>query len=655
MNYQQQNDSTNQNGWPKILNYFCSFLLYAIIIAYLGLFDKLFLVAGLLFFGFLSGFFRFVKQFIRSDSLFSQLNLINAFLLLVSLFWLGSLLSFSPFPALSGRDEGSYANAAIYLAKEGNLFFKLPAFDLLKNEGPAHQALNFPGFVVENGFLTSQFSPAYSVWLAVFFNFFGSVSSFAWANAFLILGGATSFYFFLRIWFPTWVSAGGFVALLSHFIFFWFPRFTLSENLTFFLFTNLILFLALIGKKRSSKIYFWVVIEIAILFPLVRPEGWWVLFFLLTYGFLRKMRQNNRLSLTERIKKIRENSFSAPSVLKRKSFWQILFWLGASIFILIYTFKLQLPVYLRLFKDWINWSENKSFYQGIKSNVSLDSLTGLKKAGLSFLPSLSHLEYFWKIEWIYGVLIFGIFAFILFFLSFFGSSLLKKRERSFIIFLFLVSLPFWLAFFSPQISPDHPWFLRRFFSVILPSSLFLTILLAVRLGQKMIKRKESYSLFLSIFLGLIIVPSLFANAYFFNLKLEDGRSQALEQIGNYFQKDDLIFLSRESSGNGWKMFSEPLSSIYGLESAYVYSPENILNNREIINQYLRMGRRVFIVLGDNSFKFEHDLGRDFNLILDKKIFFQEQDLDLSENEKLISFPLIQKKEHTVKIYLLSPK
>ena len=134
--------------WARITNFAILFLLYAIILAYLGYFSTTFLLVGLLIIGYLTGAFAAVFKIVK-NILNDDLDIIGLFIFLGCSFWLVFLLLFSPFPAFSGRDEGSYANAAIYISQQDSYFLQLPLLKYLKNEGPARQLLNFPGFVAQ--------------------------------------------------------------------------------------------------------------------------------------------------------------------------------------------------------------------------------------------------------------------------------------------------------------------------------------------------------------------------------------------------------------------------------------------------------------------------------------------------------------------------
>jgi len=617
--------------WSKLVGSACVFLLYGIILAQTGFFNLPLLALGFLAIVFI-GKVPNSLVFLFREFFFSNFNFLRFAILISWVLWLIFLMAFSSFPAFSGRDEGSYANAAIYLTRFSSLSFHLPLLDHLKAEGPAHQSLNFPGFIIKGDNLSSQFNPAYIVWLGIFFSVTRMAASLILANGILILGGVTAFYLLLRLFAPRWISAAALLVILFNFLFIWFPRFTLSENLAFFAFFNLLLFLVLLRKSSDEKFLF-PIAALAILFPLIRPEGWWLLvvtIILFCFWYLKRLVVIPKKYLTK-----------LPIVL-----------LGGVLFILYIIYN-QLPVYRRLIRDWLKWPSTSTYYASMAEGHF--SLTNLKETLLAVFPSWQRFTYFLRIEWNYGVLIFGIIALLVLmvFLLDRKKRFFSERKRILIGITALLSFPFFTAFFSPQISPDHPWMLRRFFWVVLPCGILASFLLLLELANK-VSRSAVISL-ISLSLALLLVPSLSAGAYFLTLKSDSGREAVLKELKNDFQKEDFVFLSRESSGDGWRMWSEPLSSLYGVNAAYVYSPSNIVDFRQVLYDRFSEGKKSYVILPANAFDFEHELKKYFSLILDKELSFTNLEMNVQSNSGNTSFPILENREHLVKIYLLSPK
>lgn len=617
--------------WSNLVTSACLFILYSITLAYLGLFYGWLVLLGLLF---ILVFNRSYKAFQDLLKIYFQENFdkIRFIIIMSWMVWFLVLLVFAPYPAFSGRDEGSYANAAVYLAKFHNINFHLPLLDHFKAEGLAHQSLNFPGFVITNGNLTSQFSPAYYTFLATFYSLTGSVGSFILANGLLVLGGMIGFYLLLRLFSLRWVATAGFLALLFNFLFLWVPRYTFSENMAFFLFPNLVYFICLFRKTKALN-YLYPVIAILVLFPLTRPEGWWLLIatiILFAYWY-------------------KKGIFILPKISPIKTTLALL----GGVLLFAYTSYTQFPVYKRLIRDWIKWPATSANYLDVAhGNVSFGNIKQIVSA---FFPNTLKFLYFLRVEWNYGVLIFGLIATITLIIYIFyrNKSVFSEKADYLIGFLAFLSFPFFGAFISPQISADHPWMLRRFFFVILPCGILASIVLISVISEKVNEKVKSVAA--PILLALLVVPSLFASVYFVFGKTDTGREEVIEKIASGYAQDDYLFFTRESSGDGWHMWADPLSSIFGLNSVYVYSPDNIIENKQLISDRFLENRKSYLIIPGNAFDYEHKLSKTFNLVLDKEITFANLQYQNQSGAYNADFPQLERKIYTTKVYLLIPR
>ena len=134
------------------------------------------------------------KKDTTKNSNFLQLFFISLISLLFIIF-----LSFSTEPTVfSGRDQGSFSEAAVRLSQNHQLEFEtLVSQEFFKIYGQG-TALNFPGFsYTADGKLITHFSIGYIAWLAVFYSLFG-LSGLAIANGVL-------FFIFLNNPCPTFL------------------------------------------------------------------------------------------------------------------------------------------------------------------------------------------------------------------------------------------------------------------------------------------------------------------------------------------------------------------------------------------------------------------------------------------------------------------
>jgi len=617
--------------WSKLITGFCLGLLYAILLAHWGFFNLIHLLAGFLAIAFFGGVISAVIRIFRNFFL-ENFDFLRFLMVIAWIVWFVLLLVYSPFPAFSGRDEGSYANAAVYLARFHSLEFQLPLLKIFNGEGLSHQLLNFPGFVATSQGMASQFSPAYFVLLGVFALLTKALGVFSLVNGLLVLGGVIAFYLLIRLFAPRWFALAGVVALIFNFVFIWFPRFTFSENLAFMLFLNLLLLLNLF-KKTGNPVHIYPIIGILTLFPLVRPEGWWLLvasLILLGYWYLKGQIKLERIYLF------------------KSGFVMFLGFLFSA-----YITLRQFPIYKRLLRDWIKWPATETSYANLINGSPTPADAGKILAAL--FPSGEKMVYYLQVEWRYGILFFGLTA--LAALTFFFWD--KKRKflnpdmRGIVGNAALLGFPFFAAFISPQVSADHPWMLRRFFFVVVPCGILAALIL---IKTWMNKKPQIVRPYLAgLLLAAMLVPTLPATAYFLTVATDEGREAVLKQLGASFDNDSFIFLNRESSGDGWHMWAEPLSSVYGKNAVYVYSPDNLVNSRDLIRKRFSEGKKNYVILQENTFNFEHELEKYFDLAQEKEIDFNNLQLAPGGSPRNPDFPPLLNQSYKIKIYSLIPK
>ena len=522
----------------------------------------------------------------------------NKELLAVIFIFIAFIAVFSYFTTptiFSGRDQGALSEAAIRLAQNHQLEFSTPiSQEFFKIYGPG-KALNFPGFSYnENGRLVSQFSTGYVSWLAVFYSIFG-LKGFIIANAVSFFIFILSFYLLAKELLPrrsTYVAIG---LILTSFIFSWFFKFTLSENLAlallwfgiwqFFLFVkntqryNFILFILSIGLLLFVRIEAWAFLFIALIMLAVKYKwfifkiiGKWpfiilVIAFLLYFaGFL-----HNNAFLAEPIK-----GFAKPFLSQNSS-----------------SPSLSLPLL-------------KGGYEvGVDSNEAGHAL---------------------KILWNYGLLdyiIFGILGFLM---------ILKSKKLSLVI-PFLIVLPSFIYLIEPNVSADHPWMLRRFaFSIVPVCILYAVYFIELILAKWRIVR------YLVIFSFLII------NLLVFIPYLEFSPHKNLlwqtEEISQNFNDNDLVLIDRLATGDGWSMMTGPMNFLFGKQTAYFFNLSDL--DKIDLNKFAN----VYFIIPDSNLAFYDKIA---SRLTPKEIYKIENEVLISTDTKL---PAPQKLETIGKIYLL---
>lgn len=448
-----------------------------------------------------------------------------------------SLVGYFSEPTIfSGRDQGSIAEAGFRLAQNEQLAFATPAsesFFKIYGEGTA---LNFPGFAyTKDGSLITQFPLGYIAWLAGFISLFGLYGT-TIGNAILLFLFLFTLYNLLKIFVHQYYAFFGLALATLSFLPMWFAKFTLSENLSGFLFTflawNLILFL-----REGKSIYYASALLTAGLFAFTRVEGFAFLIISLIILLCSK---------------------DARHLWKTRPWQSIILPGGIFVFIFLRDFFINLPYYKMIAKALLKFL-NQLGAGGVAGDLAnTDSSFSL---GATFF--------------LYGLLI-------LFALGFFGLLVFIKEKRYLPLLPAVFALPTFIYFFDPNISLDHPWMLRRYLFSLFPALLFSAVvglaLLFTREKNFPIAKPQGKRLFFVsvIFLGLIILQYPAWNAGIF---FAENRT-LLKQIENFsggFSDKDLILIDRNTTGNGFVMLTGPAQFLYGKNTVYFFNPYDFAN------------------------------------------------------------------------------
>lgn len=443
---------------------------------------------------------------------------------------------FSEASVFSGRDQGSISEAAFRLARNNQLAFTTlssESFFKIYGEGTA---LNFPGFAyAKDGSLITQFPLGYISWLASFITLFGLYGQ-AVGNTLLLFLFLFTLYNLFRTFVHPYYAFSGLALALFSFLPIWFAKFTLSENLSLFLFVflvwNLILFL-----RDGQYLSYANVLLAAGLFAFTRIEGFAFLAIALIILFWNKY---------------------ARHIWKTYPWRSIVFPIIIFIIFFLRDFFINLPYYKMIAKALL-----KFFYQ-----LGMGSITGdLANAGSSL--SLG------AIFFLYGLLV-------LFALGFFGLLIFIKEKRYSLLLPAILALPTFIYFFDPNISLDHPWMLRRYLFSLFPALLFsavvgLALLFAKEKNLPIAKPQGKRLFFVSvIFLGLIILqyPAWSAGIFF-----SENRT-LLKQVENFareFSDKDLILVDGSATGDGFSMLTGPAQFLFNKNAVYFFNPYDFAN------------------------------------------------------------------------------
>ncbi len=450
----------------------------------------------------------------------------------------------------TGRDQGSISIAAIELAKNHRLTFTLPlATDFFTIYGKG-AALNFPGFFyTDGGSLITQFPLGYTAFLASFFQTFGLVGL-TIGNGVILLASFLTLYRLLQKLAPK-VFGPGMILFASSLIPLFLFHLTLTENFALFLFLFLTLQLTEFFQEKSAASYFGVLLP-ALFFPFVRIEGF--AFLCITILMLASMKESRQ--------------FIQKRFLERCI-------LPFSFFMLVFmaSFFVNDPFYRTI---------GKAFIKSFSSTSSSEAATSLFA-----LPVVLSL---------YGLLPILIAGLI-------GSFILLQSKKWLLLIPVFLAFPTFIYFFSPSITPDHPWMLRRFLFSIWPS-LLLTFLFTLEtlLEKKYIRKSVTFILPLLLTLGQ--VPAFFS---FSSPKNDVSLLSQVASFSSHFSSTDRILIDREVTGDGFTMVSGPAASLFGIDAAYFFNP------LDMKNLPVHDGVTTYLLVPEKKISFYEENMRDFLL------------------------------------------
>ncbi|EKE24920.1 MAG: hypothetical protein ACD_5C00356G0007 [uncultured bacterium] len=473
----------------------------------------------------------------------------------------------------SGRDQGAISEAAIRLNQSHSFYFSTPAsqeFFKLHEKG---RAQNFPGFYyTSTGELVTQFPLAYISWLALFFSLFG-VAGFMLANAVLMYFFLMSFYLLLRLFIENISAIPSMLFVGTSFIFMWFSRFTLSENMALPLLWTSLLAMMLIVQYQRLLFYTVFLLSITLLaFTRIEGIAFLIFSFIILFSF-----HDTRLYIKEKFFK----RFLLP----------ILAFLGI--------FIANAIVDINFYREMV---------RALLPSVKLPQAQYLGNLKNTPLPDY----YTLKLFALYGMLGFFILAAIAIVTYFW------KKEFHKLIPFFLI-LPTFIYLFDSNISPDHPWMLRRFMFSLTPLAIFYSGLLIGEWMEKNSREKYANNFKVAaVGLTLILIFQNFpAFSNFISFVENDGLLEQTKLLSERFSDKDLILIDQKATSDGWSMIAGPMSSLYGKNSVYFFNTQDLnkldlsrFENIYLISSNDRVGYYMNSTLGkklsengDYSFRF----------------------------------------------------
>ena len=473
-------------------------------------------------------------------------------ILAISLISIGIFSFYSTPTIFSGRDQGSLSEAAIRLAQNNKLEFSFPAEkQFFRIYGPG-TALNFPGFnYTADGSLITQFPLEYISWLAAFYALFG-LSGLILANAVTFFIFLFSFYLTARYFLRSSSALMAFLLVVTSFIFSWFFKFTLSENLAlgflwfgifeFVLFTQHKINVAESENKNFHGRFYLLASLLSLgLLAFARVEA--LAFLAVVVGIL--------------LVKYKDWKYLLFVVIGKK----MLLVLGAVVLMYFFNLAIDAQAYRSIIKGLIGP------FLSLKGSLPV--------SGGFFAPIL----YIFRVFAAYGLLLYILLGII-------GFLYLLRRKKFEILVPFLIVLPNFIYLLYPSISADHPWMLRRFVFGIVPICIFY----AVWFLDRFFRRRAYFYLITGAFLVLNLVVFL----PYLAVSPDRNLLPQVQALGNNFSGNDLVLVDRLATGDGWSMLAGPLNFLYGKQAVYFFNPN------DLAKLDLSGFQKVYLIVPDND-------------------------------------------------------
>ncbi|OGY79226.1 MAG: hypothetical protein A3B74_00010 [Candidatus Kerfeldbacteria bacterium RIFCSPHIGHO2_02_FULL_42_14] len=483
-----------------------------------------------------------------------------------------------------GRDESGYMAAAIKIAETGSLAFKD------ESTYPFHPFRLLSG--TDDALFTSQFFPGYNVYLATWY-LFGGLSALRIANTLILFLSLVSLYYVGKYAYNFWVGVGTILLFSSSYVFFWFPRRTLSENIFLFLLWAGLAFLlrSVRIKNFLSAVCGFVPISLLLLvrvetLPLIVTYCVAVLFILFRYKVVVISKKYMiliglwslwHLSLLGYYLKTYGQSYFFES-------YQHLVSLAKPVVLLIILF-------LFAFILWSFFRRHRESFGGLSSMIpAFFRYRFVLRCILIFIFVFSFTAYAIWIQaheflpWRDIKMYFVFRALHLYFLTPFllgglGAFLYGYLKKELWLVIFVVA-PFFIFLFDPFIALDQPWFMRRYYPTLVPLLYLLTSLFVVRyfeplrLGPKI------------IFVLVVLQVSLFYPIVTF--AEHRGVQRPLAAFAARFGSRDLFLMQ---PGWDWQQWAYPLH--------YVYKQDVLPNldsiDTDTLNRILAQHEQVYVI------------------------------------------------------------
>lgn len=585
----------------------------ALTLAELGYFSLFNLLIPLIVFSVVLGWKYKVKFRLES---FPKPELNYKSIALVAILLIAFTLFFHPYPwVLGGRDPGVYINTGVNIANTGSVIIHDPllascmdetmqkAFYQIESRPEVlnkikYEGIQFPGFYITDkttGEITPQFFYLWTTWIAIFYSLF-ELKIGLYVTSFFALLSILSIFFSGKTLFNKNVGLIASLILALNFAQIWYARYPTAE-----VFTQLLIFSGIatfILFNRTSNNYFGVIS--ALCFGesfLIRIDTVYLLVpIILFFGYLwlnDKLRRQHLyfiipflvLSIHVIITAV---FISAPYTfdILRLSFRSLFLLINnKSWLLLIGLMALGAFFILNIYKDKVASIFNRrkkviSYIQFIAAYLIFILVLYayfIRPSGAITSDSYNLVKLSWYMSGFCGILL-ATFGFIL---------LLYKKpysETYFFLTIFFIYAIFFIT--NARIFPDHPWWVRRYLPVVIPSAILCISYFVDWIKNLTIGKTQLNKIITIILLFFLLVPFIMADSKIICHTEYDGAIEDVDELSNIFERNSEILYVRNTYTIKVAL---PLYYIYGKdirpvtisERSVDYISEQISSNKTI--------------------------------------------------------------------------
>lgn len=552
-----------------------------------------------------------LKLFPKPKLDYKSLALIIILLIAVGLFY-------NPYPwILGGRDPGVYVNTGVNIAKTGSIisydpllasmdestqqtFYQIETRPEVLNV-KKYEGTQFPGFYISNkttGEITPQFYYLWSTWIAIFYTLFGLKVGLYITPFFGVLS-ILSIYFTGKILFNRNVGLIASLLLTLNFAQIWYARYPTTEIFTqFLIFSGIFTFIifyryldkyfGLISALCFGGALLTRIDSIYLLVPIFLFFGYlWLcdklktkhLYFIIPFVLLCIHAIATAVFISAPYTFDIFQSFRGLFMLSDEPYLILIGFIAIIAFLsLINSHKNKIEIKLRQGKKFVLYIQHIAT---ILIFVLILYAFFIRPTGELTSDSYNLVKLSWYMSGFFGILLASL-----------GCILLLYKKPYSETYFFLTTVIIYSIFYimAARISPDHPWWVRRYLPVVIPSAVICTAYFIDWINDLQIGGWNKINKIVAItLLTLLLIPSVMSDSKIIHNIEYSGAIENTNDLSHLFEKNSIILYHRNYYTD---KVATPLYYIYNKNIRPVTNNEKLLDN---IHNWIDSNKTVYLV------------------------------------------------------------